>query len=307
MSHSSKFRTTRRAALVQMALAWLAAAAWPEDPRFGIDVENAAVAVAVTDRRGQSITGLTAADFRLYENGEIREILSVYDATEPASVVVLLDASRSVRSIRQGLLLAFRSFLFTLADGNQVGVLGFDNFIETVSPFEMLNNRVRGDLFARAASMDLDGQTAMFDALEAAAGMLRHAAFAKRAVLLFGDGGDNASRVKRDEIFALYRTNAIVIHTVALSNPNNPDQNLGLLRRLAKESGGYFGVASKARDLKEDFDRVAEELRASYVLSFVPAHLEGAAGTKLRIELAGRDPRRYRLKYRQVLARNPRR
>ena len=137
--------------------------------------------------------------------------------------------------------------------------------------------------------------------------MLRHAAFAKRAVLLFGDGGDNASRVKRDEIFALYRTNAIVIHTVALSNPNNPDQNLGLLRRLAKESGGYFGVASKARDLKEDFDRVAEELRASYVLSFVPAHLESAAGTKLRIELAGRDPRRYRLKYRQVLAREPRR
>ena len=93
---------------------------------------------------------------------------------------------------------------------------------------------------------------------------------------------------------------------MALSNPNNPDQNLGLLRRLAKESGGYFGVASKARDLKEDFDRVAEELRASYVLSFVPAHLEGSSGTKLRIELAGRDPRRYRLKYRQVLAREPR-
>lgn len=302
MSHDSHFRPTRRVLLAHLSLASIAVAVQDQDPRFSIEVENASVAVTVTDRRGQSITGLKAADFTLFENGEAREILSVYDATEPASVVVLLDASRSIRRIQQDLLLAFRSFLYTLADGNQVAVLGFNNFIETVSGFEILNFDLRNVLFARATRVNLDGQTAMFDALAAAAEMLAHATFAKRAVLLFGDGGDNVSRVNQDDIFELFKKNAIVVHTIALSSPENPDQNLGLLRRLAKESGGYFGVASKAQDLAEDFDKVAEELRSSYVLSFIPAHPNGASESKLRIELAGRNQRDYRMKYRHVLA-----
>lgn len=302
MSHDSNIRPTRRVVLAYSILAPIAVAAQDLDPRFRIEVENASVAVTVSDRRGQSIAGLKAADFKLFENGEAREILSVYDATEPASVVVLLDASRSIRRIQQDLLLAFRSFLFTLGDGNQVAVLGFNNFIEIVSGFEILDSDLRSVLFARATRVNLDGQTAMFDALAAAADMLREATFAKRAVLLFGDGGDNASRVEQDDIFERFKNNAIVIHTVALSSPDNPDQNLGLLRRLAKESGGYFGVASKAKDLAANFDRVAEELRASYVLSFVPAHPNGTSESKLRIELAGRNQQDYRLKYRHVLA-----
>lgn len=301
MRHLAYRQHSRRALLACLATAPCALASPNQDPRFRIDVENAAIAVTVTDRRGQSITGLTAADFHLFENGEPREIVSVYDATEPASVVVLLDSSRSVRSIREDLLLAFRGFLLTLKDGNEVAVLGFNNYIETVAGFEILNRDARASLFAKATRMRMDGQTAMFDALAAAAELLRHARFAKRAVLLFGDGGDNASHVKHDEIFKLYSANAIVIHTVALSDPNNPDQNLGLLRRLSKESGGYAGVATKARDLAAHFDKVAEELRSSYVLSFVPAHPSGAEESKLRIELAGKNPRDYRLKYRQAL------
>lgn len=302
MNNDAHPRSTRRIFLAQLSIAPLANALQSQDARFSIEVENASVAVTVTDRRGQTITGLKASDFQIFENGERREILSLYDATEPASIVVLLDASRSIRHIHQDLLLAFRSFLFTLADGNQVAVLGFNNFVEIVSGFEILDNYWRNALFAKATRMKLDGQTAMFDALAAAAEMLAHARFAKRAVLLFSDGGDNASKVNRDDIFKLYKTNAIVVHTVALSDPNNPDQNLGLLRCLAKESGGYSGVASRAQDLAEHFHRVAEELRASYVLSFVPGHPRGATESKLRIQLAGRNPNDYRLKYRQVLA-----
>ncbi len=301
MSVLSHPQPTRRAILARFALVPCVLAGARQDPLFRVDVENASIAVTVSDRRGQSITGLKAADFKLYENGKLREILSVYDATEPASVVILLDSSRSVRSIRGDLLLAFRSFLLTLKDGNEVAVLGFNDVVETIAGFEMLNSETRSALFGKATRMRLEGRTAMLDALSAAAELLRHATYAKRAVLLFGDGGDNASHVKRDDIFRLYRSRAIVIHTVALSDPNNPDQNLGLLRRLAKESGGYAGVASRAQDLVRHFDRVAEELRSCYVLSFVPAHPEGAPESRLRIELAHRDPRDYRMRYRQAL------
>ena len=244
---------------------------------------------------------MSASDFTLYENGETREILHFYGDTQPASVAVLLDNSRSARTIWSELLLALRQFLAALRPNSEVAMLGFNDFVQTIVPFTPISPRNNERLFGAAVALTLDGRTALFDALREGIASLSHAANAKRAILLFGDGGDNASHVSEDDVMERLSSTAIVVHSVGISSTDNPDQNFGLLRKISRESGGYAGVVHDPRKLAEHFARVAEELSASYVLAFVPKPT-GDAPSRIKVTLSAPEKSRLRVRHRELLA-----
>jgi hypothetical protein len=68
-------------------LAILCVAAFTAAPQMG----RRTIYVSATDREGKPVAGLTAGDFRIKEDGRLREIDRVAPATEPMQIALLLD------------------------------------------------------------------------------------------------------------------------------------------------------------------------------------------------------------------------
>ena len=90
---------TRRAyaVLAGVALAWCAVASTlARQQRFAVAIDGVAVDVLVTrDRR--PVKGLTAADFRLRDNGVLQRVESVMIEDVPITLFLVLDVSDSVK------------------------------------------------------------------------------------------------------------------------------------------------------------------------------------------------------------------
>src|SRR5215510_3439211 len=61
-----------------------------------LKTELISVQVAVTDQRGRAVSGLTPADFRIYEDKIEQPVSFFSDHDSPASVAVVFDSSHSM-------------------------------------------------------------------------------------------------------------------------------------------------------------------------------------------------------------------
>ncbi len=86
------------------ALPVLAALAAP--PSAALQTKPIDVYVSVVDSKGDPATGLTAADFRVKEDGVAREVLKAAPATEPLTIALIIDDSQvsgpAIQMIREG-------------------------------------------------------------------------------------------------------------------------------------------------------------------------------------------------------------
>ena len=64
-------------------------------PAHASDGRTRDIYVSVVDSKGVAVTGLTAADFTVREDGVSREVLRAVPATEPLDVVLLVDDSQA--------------------------------------------------------------------------------------------------------------------------------------------------------------------------------------------------------------------
>jgi VWFA-related protein len=80
-----------------------------QDPRppQASDARTRDIYVSVVDSNGVAVTGLTAADFAVREDGTAREVLRASTATEPLDLILLVDdsqaAARAIPYVRDGL------------------------------------------------------------------------------------------------------------------------------------------------------------------------------------------------------------
>ena len=73
-----------------------------------------AIYVSVVDAKGEPVTGLTAADFRVREDNTVREVLSATQATEPLTVAFLVDDSQATQQATQMIREAVDAFITAL-------------------------------------------------------------------------------------------------------------------------------------------------------------------------------------------------
>jgi len=87
--------------------------------------------VSVVDEAGAPVAGLGPSDFLVREDNTAREVLRVGPPTEPMTVAVLVDTSRTARNDISYMRTALPSFVSTLTSAgegerrNQVAIIGF--------------------------------------------------------------------------------------------------------------------------------------------------------------------------------------
>lgn len=226
---------------------------------FRAGVYTVQVTVTVNDANGRLMTGLSAADFEIFEDGEPQPITQFSDQRVPVSLGVMLDASDSMRgqSIVDARMAVDRFVGDLLQPVDQAFVGVFNHLTRIVVPWTQPPARLR----ERLARERPQGGTAIYDALVAAAPVFERREHARAALIVISDGADTASDhtlvQARD---ALRRTDAFV-YAIAIDSEAPSRQstrvNPEALREITGPSGGYTEVVRSVADVGPATERIA--------------------------------------------------
>lgn len=246
----------------------------------------------VTDRAGHPITGLTAADFEVLDDGHPQKIAYFGRESEPLDLVLLLDVSGSMRRHIQELAQIARAALSPLGPNDRVALMLFS--LESAvrepltSDFGAIERDLRGAMDERGLGSGTAINAAIISAAQYAA---KQPARGRRAILIVTDNLSLNYKVPDEEVIrALYSADA-VFNAILIgrqkrpSEPRpgsyvNPDFTPSDVFKLAAETGGE---AVEARKAAESFQAMIESVRARYGLAY--AAPGGAAGAFHRIEV----------------------
>lgn len=297
--------SARAAALAAALLAIWPAAASTRAQRAALSINVRAVAVDVlVTREGRPVTGLTAADFRVLDNGVEQHIDVARLDAMPITLLLALDTSASVQGpTLAGLKGAARAAAAALAPGDSIGLLTFSDRVRLrLAPTTDLT-RLGPALFTASAA----GETRLYDAVYAALEQRRQTP-GRILVLAFSDGVDSASWLDPLTVVQAAQRSDAVVHVVSTEPPDaltlapafGLTQRLGelferepllygrhFLARLVEETGGTV-QSSVAATLGAAFVGIVTEYRSRYLLSYQPTGVDRDGWHDIDVKVAGR-------------------
>jgi Ca-activated chloride channel homolog len=240
--------------------------------------------VSVKDAKGGYVSGLAKDAFHLYENGVAQEITLFSNADMPVAVGLVMDDSSSVRSKRSELITAGLAFVGASNPKDQVFVVNFNDKVwrslPKTTPFTDDVKLLRLALLENQP----EGRTALYDAIALA---LRHVDSGqrdKKALVVVSDGGDNCSTHSLNELMRLVQESHTTIYTVGIFDPDDPDRNPQVLKRIASASGGEFFMPAGLSEVIPTCQKIAKDIRNRYTIGYVPARTsEKADFRKIRV------------------------
>jgi VWFA-related protein len=121
-----------------------------------------------------------------------------------------------------------------------------------------------------------DGRTALYDALVAGLDHLARGSRARKALIVVSDGGDNASDATLDRVLSRARESNAAIYTIGIFDNDDIDKNPGVLKSLARATGGERFLPRSPGELLQTCQRIAREIRSGYTIGYVPPDRDGA-------------------------------
>jgi Ca-activated chloride channel family protein len=253
--------------------------------------------VVVTDREGGYVSGLTAAQFAVYDNGR-RQRVSLFSAEDtPVSVAVAVDASGSMRQRIGQVIAATLAFAQASNPDDELFVIEFNDRARDAGAAAAIPARDVAALEAALWTLKATGQTALYDALMLGLDRLERAAWPRKILIVMSDGGDNASRARLDEVIARARRANVTIFAIGMFERGAPDANPGVLEKLAKATGGERYLPASPGPVIAACRRIAREIRSGYTLGYIPPDRDGAFHL-VRVAVEGLNARATRVRTR---------
>jgi Ca-activated chloride channel homolog len=262
-----------------------------EDEVVRVESDLVTVNVSVVDRAsGRGLVGLSAGDFRVFEDGVEQHIEHFESAEAPFDLLLLLDLSGSTARVTDTIRAAARRFVAATRTQDRVAIVTFAGEQSVVSP-------PTSDRAALASAIERiappKGDTRLYDSLDFALGyMTRNADPARRrAIILMSDGLDSTlpnvtgvgSTLPYNELRSRVQEFDGIVYTVWTSTeyeafspediqPETFDLAHDRLEELAGAGGGAFYEVEKLEDLAGAYERVVADLGTVYSLSYRPTN-----------------------------------
>jgi Ca-activated chloride channel family protein len=268
--------------LAGVALAIAVAATAAVAGQFISGVNLVEVYASVTDADGETISGLTQADFELRENGEPQQISTFAAGDFPLSVALAVDRSFSMGGTRLTLARsAAHAFLGELRPQDEAMILAVGSRVEVVAPLSSDRAAQRNAV----DHIDAFGTTGLHDAIIQAIDEVQGAK-GRRALVLLSDGNDRYSRAAAADALDRARRADVMIFPVAIGTNRPP-----LFAELATLTGGRSAHARDGAALADTLRTIARELRQQYLLGYTPGRAPVAGSNEWRsISVAVRKP-----------------
>jgi Ca-activated chloride channel homolog len=236
---------------------------------FRVDVNLVLVPVTVTDPLGRPVIALSKQDFTVYEGDKPQEIR--YFATEeaPISVAVLLDVSKSMSDKIGTERAAIVQFFNNANPDDEYFAITFSDRPRLLAG----PTRSIDDVERRLIAIEPGGPTALLDAIYLAEFKLRSAHYRRKAIVIFSDGGDNASRYTLRDIKHLVQESDVQIYAIGLFDTfffNTLEERLGKkwLSEITAPTGGRTITVDNTAKVPEAAAAISREMRHQYVLGY---------------------------------------
>jgi VWFA-related protein len=266
-----------------------------QTPTFSISVDAVRLDVLVVDR-GRPLSGLDVDDLELRDNGVRQRIRSVAQEETPLDAILVLDRSGSVAGEPlERLREAARTFVAELSHQDRAALVAFSHQVRRPA-------RLTAELSAVQQALDRvapSGATALFDAAYAAL-VLRARSPNRTMILVFSDGLDTASWMPPADVIEFGKQVDAVVYAIMFDadrRPRPPSLPLGLygrgfpssgtasdavrsnnapafLQAITEATGGQLLRTHRDAQLRDLFLRALRDMKARYVVTYVPEGVE---------------------------------
>jgi VWFA-related protein len=221
--------------------------------------------LAAPDQDGALLAGLSAADFRLTEDGVPvpAEAVTVEsgDVIQDLRLVLAIDISLSAEDLAQ-VQAAAGALLEQLGPRDRVALIVFGDTSSLA--YEFTNNK--DELQAAIAALTPQGaRTALNEAITTAVSMAGQLSTGRRAVIVIADSRDNTGTVLvPDQLFQTARQGKVSIFPIGFGPKAQPQT----FTPLVGPSGGRAYVVPASADIQTALLETVELLRQGYKLTF---------------------------------------
>ena len=235
-----------------------------------VDVDLVLVPVTITDPMNRLVTGLEKENFQLFEGNSSQEIRSFSSEDAPVSLGVIFDSSGSMTSKMDRAKDAVVEFFKTANPQDEFFMITFNDEPDAVSDFTNSVDEIQNKLVFAIPRR----RTALLDAIYMGISKMRQAKYAKKALLIISDGGDNHSRYTENEIKSVVKEADVMIYAIGIYDryASALEERLGpqLLTEISELTGGRAFTIDNPNDLADVATKIGVELRNQYVLGYRP-------------------------------------
>jgi len=336
MAKKSFFFLGLCSALVLLVAGTRQPAAQEERSHIFVNVVLVQLNVAVTDHKGNYITGLRPENFVITEDKIPEKLASFEEGGEAGTRYVAADqpdpsptANASVRPA-PGAAAAdpavarppisplagasvyilfdtsdymYRGFVFA-----QDAIAGFIHSMEEANKiafYSYSRDLSRATMLTADRSMVLRGvrstvagdEAALYNSLLLT---VRDAAplHGRKAIVVFSNGPDNASSVPPEDVAELAQSTGTIIYIISTRQAQEEPVSSAVFERMSKATGGKAYFAKDWRDEKLAFSAIRDDLAHLYTLSYYPKPNQNRGWRAINVKLVGKDMQKYHVRTR---------
>jgi Ca-activated chloride channel family protein len=303
------------------------------EPHIQVNVDMVQLNVAVTDNKGNYITGLRTQDFAITEDRIPQKISFASEGNAPASTLVGMTPSDSnsspeadqpagtdrSQSTSQHLgLLTPGANVFILFDTSNYMYRGFVYAQDAIADFvRSLENPNKVAFYSyshdlsRASLLTSDRSQVLRGVRTTVAGdeaalynclllTVKDAAryTGRKVIVVFSNGPDNASMVPPEDVAELAQSTGIVIYMISTRLAQLEPVSTAVFERMTKATGGKVYFAKNWKEENKAFASIRDDLAHLYSLSYYPQPNPNRGWRSITVKLVGPNLKAYRIRTR---------
>ncbi len=308
-------------------------AAQENEPNIRVVVDMVQLNVAVTDDKGNYITGLRPSDFAISEDNTVQKLATfgegnelvykVGDSASPsgksqehssdtklspgagpktlgemvagANVFLLFDSSNYMYH-RRGFVFAQDSIAEFVRSLDTADRVAFYSYSRDLTRASLLTPDRLQVLRGVRATVNGD-DSALYNALLLT---LKDAAqyTGRRVVVVFSNGPDNSSMVPPEDVAELAQSEGVPIYMISTREAQLDPISAVVFTRMSANTGGQAYFAKDWNDQEQAFSSIREDLAHLYLLSYYPQPNPNRGWRAITVKLAGANLKKYHIRTR---------
>lgn len=315
-----------------------------DQPAFRVTVNMVQLNAAVTDKKGNYVTGLQPQDFIVTEDGIPQKIATFGEGDSPARrVSEVASASPNATGSQKGALAALPSSgslgelnsalagsdVFVLFDTSNYMYRGFvfaqdaiADFVRSLQSVNRISFYSYSRDLSRSVALTADRSIVLRGVRTTVAGddaalynclllTIKDASqyTGRKVVVVFSNGPDNVSVVPPEDVAELAQSTGIVIYMVSTAQAELDPVSTAVFERMTAATGGKAYFAKNWHEQKQAFSSIREDLAHLYSLSYYPKPNPNRGWREISVKLVPGKEGKYHIRtrsgYRPLPMRSP--
>ena len=301
------------------------------ESRILVVVDMVQLNVAVTDEKGNYVTGLRAGDFTVFEDGIPEQIATFGEGNEPTlplldihgdnpsadgtephatprtpaeeatfassmngvNVFILFDTSNYM--YRQFVFAqdAIADFVRALEPANKIAFYSYSRDLSRASPLTSDRFQVLRGIRGTVAGDNAALYNALLLTVNDAAQFV-----GRKVVVVFSNGPDNASTVPPEDVAELSQSSGVSIYMIGTQQAQLDPVSTAVFERMTAGTGGKAYFAKSWKDQEKAFASIRDDLAHLYSISYYPQPNPNRGWRTISVKLLGERLKKYHIRTR---------